>query len=868
MKSSRASKALWVVAALLSVCALPGSQARAPGSIDLEVLAQSISLDPGHPGELRTNDNITITVPVGNLGDEPALNVTVQVLFNTSDMAPQLVGFYLFNSTGAEISPNSTESAVLHWNTSGLGLEPYTSYTLWVNAINDTQPESQWDPNPDNNRARLNFTLLPDVIPLVEGLEADKVQAIVGETIHLTATLNNTGIRPAVGEPVEFYLDQEARPFNTTSADVPPGVETRVSCLLDTSRLIDGPHLVTARVRSSAASLQLSLKYLTNPHITSISPSTRHATIGDPVMINMTLENNGTESATMVRVDLYLDAGGTPIGNLTVEEAPVGSMTNVSYIWDTTGALPGNHTVRARVESTGSELRTANITLVERPLPDLTILNISLSSYSPLVGELVRVDINISNVGEGGMTASTTLKLWLDAEIDPIFQANINPLEPGEGVVVEFDWDTTGLTPFKHSLFAYINPDAELEESNDTNNDFRVEAHFEGRVDLVVDAVTLSLSTNQSNSTSEFTAGDRVWVWVRVENRGSLSSASNTTLELYLDAGATPICTFSLNPISAGGSSTPYFEWDTSFFNDSTSTNHTIRAVVDPDDKNEELNETNNELSAPLTVHPYIPEADLVVVETSVSKTKVSYQETVLILAHIANLGGRPANNVTVRFMYIKGSSPQLLEDQRIPVVLPGEHINRSRSWQVLVSPGNYTVEVQLDPQNSIREVTKDNNVATASLEVLAVEVREPRLEITSLSYRPNRPSAGEMVRVNITVRNSGTAEARFIVVTLLVDGKPGPSYSLAQLDPGGVATVSLEWRARGGSHTLGASATAAGLEAVSGPTARVGVSTEEAGWAGALVVAAILTALIVAAAALFARGASVGADREKKEEE
>ncbi|MEM2869418.1 MAG: CARDB domain-containing protein [Thermoplasmata archaeon] len=861
-------KALCLMAALLASCALPAPALRSPGNIDLAVSPQNISLDPGHPGELRTNDNITVRVTVSNLGNEPAYNVSLQILWNTSDEAPKLVGIHDFNESATVIGAGSSAEAIVHWNTSGLGLEPGVNYTIWVTVYNDTHPESQWDSNPSNNRASLNITFLPDVIPVVEELRADRSLAIVGDTVLLTVVLNNTGIRPAVGEPVELFLDNEERPFQTNYTTIPPTTPTNLKYYWNTSGIVDGPHTVTAKVRQSSRSVQLQFKYRTNPFIASISPSVNHATIGESVTINVTLDNNGSEAAQNVRVDFYLDAGGVPIGNRTVAEVPVGVTTNTSFDWDTHHALPGNHTIRARVELTGSECRTGNITLVAPTLPDLTIENVSLSDYSPLIGQVVRVNINVCNIGEGAMEDNTSLKVWLDAQIDPIFETNVTPLGPGQSLLTSFDWDTAGLSPFRHTLFVYVNPEAELEESNATNNDFKMYVNLRGAVDLAIESLALSITANQSNITGEITSGDRVWVWITVLNRGSLSSLSNTTLELFLDDAPVPIFTRSLNPISAGGRSTQYFIWDTSFFNDTADTNHTLKAVVDAGNRNADANPANNRISINFIVHPFVPEADLEIVELNLSKRRVYYEEIVFISVHIANRGGKAASNITLRFMFRKGTSPQPLADQKIASLLPGEHINRSQSWQVLVAPGNYTIEVQLDPTNSVVEQTKENNAASAELEVLAAQVREPRLEIAGFVVQSTRPSAGEKVRVNVTLMNNGTATATYIVITILVNGEPGPSYSVAQLGPGESTTVSLFWTAKRGPHTLRATATARELGTVMGPTVSVTVGAEEEGMAPLdLMIIAVIIVLIVVAAVLMLRGTR-GTSLEESEEE
>lgn len=838
---------------------------RNPGKVNLSISGAGISLEPPHAGPARLNDQIYINATISNIGDEPAYNVSVVFSYNTTDMPLFQIGTLDLNSSGIVIGATASAVARWVWNTSLLDLTPDTNYSVFVLVRSSNESANQTDDDQSNNFAFANLSFLPDVVPYVEDITSSADNAVVGETVSLLATLGNTGIRPALAEPVGFYLDSEPMPFCQTSIDIPTAGSTAVPCEWNTSGATDGKHNITARVRESARSVMVSLKYTTNPYIAALTASSYVARVGDILAINVTLDNNGLEPALDVSVDFYLDArGNPPLGSLTAGEVPVGTPTRLSFPWDTAGTETGNHTIKARIAGTAKEMRTANITLDEELFPDLAITDVTLSDAAPLVGTVLNISVNISNVGPGAPRANTTLQVLLDS-VETVLEMVIAPIAPGSYLNTSFDWDTRAVTPVKHTLRVQVNAYGDFAELNDSNNDRLLQLSFRGSLDLSVRGITFSRSLNQSNPTSEVTVGASLWIWVNVANRGSLSNAANTTLALTLDGSATAFKTYQLPPIAPGRNFTSQFSWDTSAFNDTTTTNHTVRAQVDPQRINNDSDWGNNALSVNLTVHPATPEADLVVASVRAAKATVRYEEVLMLVATISNQGGKPARNFTVRFTYQAGAYPQLIGDQTVAAVLPGESRNVTQGWTVIVAEGNYTVNAIIDPQNSVLETTKSNNAGSTVVSVLPAEERKPDVRLSAPAISPREPRKGAAVNISVTLTNQGNEAASGIVLTLFVGGAPAGKLNVSDLLPGANRTVTMAWNASSGGRDIMFRVNGTNFSESESAAVRVDVAETAQQAGSSLPILIVIVLLIVAAVAVIALG---GRKRETREEE
>lgn len=861
MGKLRTVVALLLVLALAACGEVMAVQPRA-GDVDLQVPAAEINITTTHPAPLRLNDNLTISALVNNIGTHPAVNVALDFSYNTTNSS--LIRIMLIDTVGT-IPTGSNATATAYWNTSGLDLEPAVNYTIWVQAVNDT---GDTDTDPSNDLASVNVSFLPDVVPVIEGLFATSYSAVVGDSIGLEATLNNAGVRPAINESVSFHLDNLSTPFSVKNVDLPAGAITSVPTLWGTVGIADGNHTITVKVRELSKSITIAFKYRTNPHFTSLTASAYSGNVGDKIYVNATLNNNGTEPAISVPLSYFVDAGGVVVGNATIDVVPVGTATNTSFLWDTAGLIPGNHTVKARIAGTTKEIRTAPVVLGPELLPDLAITDFWASNVNPLIGELIKVNVTVTNLGQATPSQNATLQVLRDS-VWSIGEVNVTPLAPGESFEYGLDWPTGDLQAHAYGLRAQIDPYSEIPDLNDSNNDRRLELNFTGTVDLAVQSLLFTRYQTQSNFTGNVTIGEGVYVWITIANLGTVGSVQDTTLSIFVDSAASPFRNFTLGSIAVGGNYTATFFLDSAQqFNDVSPTDHNMSAVVDPAGVNQEGRKDNNRLTAVLTVFPKVLGPSLTVVDLRLSKSSVRYEEVLIITAHVANPGDRPAYCVTLRVSaYRGGASPQLIGDQQIPEMMPGEHLNRTQAWTVLVSEGNYTITAVLDPQNAIA-ANHSNNMRAVPVTILPTLQQGPDVRIQNVTFLPSEPKSGDKVVVTVSLRNLGDTSAADIVVTLLVNGLALGNSSITELAPGAVRNVTFRWNASKGDQRLVAQVRGSNFAPVTGTSMGLEVTeTAVEGGGSYLPMIIIIIVLLIIAVLLIARGAGGAAPARDEEE-
>lgn len=99
------------------------------------------------------------------------------------------------------------------------------------------------------------------------------------------------------------------------------------------------------------------------PSKTYLGNACPHSPAGFCTEINVTVENQGDFTETF-NVTLYADDEGTSeIGNETVTNLPSGAVQTLTFIWNSTGFVMGNYTLRAAAETVPGETDTADNTL-------------------------------------------------------------------------------------------------------------------------------------------------------------------------------------------------------------------------------------------------------------------------------------------------------------------------------------------------------------------------------------------------------------------------------------------------------------------------------------------------------------------------
>ncbi|MCQ5376407.1 MAG: hypothetical protein NO474_07410, partial [Methanomassiliicoccales archaeon] len=237
-----------------------------------------------------------------------------------------------------------------------------------------------------------------------------------------------------------------------------------------------------------------------------------------------------------------------------------------------------------------------------------------------------------------------------------------------------------------------------------------VNISIENPVELFPDLVVTP--SNISFSPDIFEAGDLVRIVVTVRNIGN-SNATNIEVKAFRgisQIGSPETVDF----LSVNSSSNVSFVWQ------ALQGSHTIRILVDPDDKIKELNESNNFASVEITVPSssfFMPDFVIASENINLSSNKIKDGDEVIITATIRNVGTEDAINVLVTFA-IDGSP---MTQQKFISYLPiNDTANASVTW--IATKGTHTITVIVDPSNLITELNETNNNATISVTVQSID--------------------------------------------------------------------------------------------------------------------------------------------------
>jgi len=140
---------------------------------------------------------------------------------------------------------------------------------------------------------------------------------------------------------------------------------------------------------------------------------------------------------------------------------------------------------------------------------------------------------------------------------------------------------------------------------------------------------------------------------------------------------------------------------------------HAVEVVVDPDGAIAEIDEGNNSATSSFTVQT---KADLNPRALSLSSVRAKGGDLVTFTVQVANLGEARASNVGVRFVV---DGVQVGAERTIAQIAgAGSATVSSDAWSASHADGLHTVQVLVDPANTVAESNEANNAAAATFRV------------------------------------------------------------------------------------------------------------------------------------------------------
>lgn len=318
--------------------------------------------------------------------------------------------------------------------------------------------------------------------------------------------------------------------------------------------------------------------------------------------------------------------------------------------------------------------------------------------------------------------------------------------------------------PTVTALFLIVDPDNYIVEGAEDNNQASKSIYVSNHIampDLSISAGDITSAPGSPCS------GEQVIVSATVHNAGDAVTVQ-VPLRLF-DAdprvGGRKIGDVQLPALNSSGSTSVQFVLDTA----SLSGRQYVYAVVDPDNSLAEISESNNQAFSFFELRPAaLPDLDIPAGGLVFSPTQALEGAVVSIAVQVWNRGLDASGAEIALYDGDPESGGTLLVPlQTIPGILEA---NSSRtvtfSWSTTGKSGNHRIFALVDPNSKIAEYHEDNNSHESDLAVVsshfAIEV-SPNGSV----FGPNTP-----VQIQITVHNSGPAEATALLIVEIDDSR------------------------------------------------------------------------------------------------
>ncbi len=403
------------------------SATETPQQSDLQV---SKTVDNPTP---NVGDTVTYTITLTNNGPDDATNVTVK------DILPPQVRLSLSRGVG------DYDPATGIWTVGTLAAGESVTLTLTAVVVSPNPQANtatvnhsdQFDPNTANNSDTASIN--PQEADLQLGKTVSDPTPNVGDTVTFTVTLTNTGPASATNVRVNDLLPAGLAFVSATPSLGTYAPATGIWVVGTVTTATPQTLMIEARVISSSAETNTASIRHSDQFDPDTGNNTASATetpqradlqldkivsdptpnVGDTVTFLVTLNNNGPDAATNVRVTDLLPAGLSLVSPATPSQ---GSYDGGTGVWDVGSLANGAQAtlaLQARVDSPSAQTNTATIShsdqfdpntgnnsgsATETPQQADLSLTKTVDDPTPNVGDTVTSPVTLTNNGPSPAT--------------------------------------------------------------------------------------------------------------------------------------------------------------------------------------------------------------------------------------------------------------------------------------------------------------------------------------------------------------------------------------------------------------------------------------------------------------------------------
>ena len=638
--------------------------------------APDISVDSVTPTVTTAviGETIDFTVAISNDGDADTTAATTVTLDLGEDTDE------LDSDTVSNLAADNETTVTLSWNTTGATAGDHSVRAL---------AETDGDGNADNDSATVTVTLeapAPDVA--VKSVTTPQSQAVVGDTVDFTVTLENDGNVPAVTPAVSLFdadgADDAAPLASATANTIAVADETTVTISWDTDGVAAGEYrlrvdaTIAGDVDSTNDSGTATLTLLdpVDVAVSFTSPVAATAVRGNSVSVPFTVTNAGNHDTGAVTVSLYVTQSGAergqPTATTTVPALAVGKSGSGTLTWDTAAATVWDYDLEVVAETAGDTVATNDSVVAYVELRNwLKLKNVAPQSSVAVVGNAVTFTAQVENVGTGEVPG-VTVGLYESGIDGALADVDIASIAAGDTADASFQWDTDGRDVGQVELFVSAVADGQAPDRDD----------YQSASVTINNPIALSSAAPASDDNI---AGTVVSINVGVGN-ASVAAASGVTVALYVGDDETPKDSADVAAIPPGRRGAAVLEWDTA---DVSPGRHRLKIVAsmanyDSDGDDESL----------LVIALRAPVVDVGLTDATINRNVAAIGQTLEVVATVANRGEAPAA-IPVK-LYLGGPEQKTpAAAATSPPIQPGSSAEVTLQWESTgESVGTHTLRV------------------------------------------------------------------------------------------------------------------------------------------------------------------------------
>ncbi|MFC1961581.1 CARDB domain-containing protein [Chloroflexota bacterium] len=711
-----------------------------------DLIIETISWSPEKPSK---GDDVTFTVTVKNQGTGRADYSYVAFYVNDTSLGSDSV-------TPLE-SGESTSRTFIWQTTAGIHtIKAIADSNTWLEETDET-----------NNEKDASFApLAPDLI--IENISWSPANPSVGDSVTFSITVKNEGSGRADNSRVTYYLEGTGNANLTTSA-IEGGATTTTSFTWSATAgtrslkaVADSAEMVVESNEDNNQKTVTFTPIAPDLSIQDITWSPEDPLPGDNIVFNIIIKNQSTGKAGNSHLALYID--NTFFASTFVGTIAADATSNETLSWT---VAPGLHDITAVADannqvSENDETNNEKAFTFAPAAPDLIIDSITCSPANPQVGDKVSFTINIKNQGNG-RAESSHVAYYID-EV-PRGYHDLPEIEAGATISKGFTWTAEAGS---HAISTVADSNENLTESNETNNRKTLNLP---PADLVIQDATWSPENPL--------VGDVVTFSIIVKNLGSGNAKASRIV--YTIAASDQVYV-DVPPIAAGATATPNFTWT------ATANSPEIQIFADAGDALAELDETNNEKI--FTFAPAVPDLTIPAIDWSLPNPNKTDEVTFTI--DIENQGSSRADSFQID-CYTDGV---YLISATIDPIDPGTTV--TKTFTFTAESGSHDIKVVADTLQTITESNETNNERTVTFSTIM-----PDLVIEKATLVPESSHVGDLITLNVTVKNQGTGKAGASRIGYYINDSLKGYNEIPTLNAGAVTSKTFTWIAEEGKQDI-----------------------------------------------------------------